>query len=242
MAAGLSFELLACRLSFFVDGIVRFPDRASNTFRGALGFVLPEEIFRPRLECGPSGLADAPRPFVLQAKELDGLSVAGSSFGCDLNLFDPSLEPEFKQAFQTLAERGITPSRTRLRLEKWESRPVVIRLDEVAPVTRLRVTFETPTELKGWDGDGFPPFEVLACRLRDRISALISLYGQPAPGIAIGGGRVPRLTRHRLQSLRRAGQKRAGHRRRTGSRERQQDKFPHGAEPSAGRRDGLGRV
>jgi hypothetical protein len=181
MAAGLSFELLACRLSFFVDGIVRFPDRASNTFRGALGFVLPEEIFRPRLEGGPSGLADAPRSFVLQAKELDGQTVAGSSFGCDLNLFDPSLEPEFKQAFQTLAERGITPSRTRLRLEKWESRRVPIRLDEVEQVTRLRVTFETPTELKGWDGGGFPPFEVLACRLRDRISALKSLYGQPAP-------------------------------------------------------------
>ena len=181
MAAGPSFELLACRLSFVVDGIVRFPDRAANTFRGALGFVLPEEIFRPRLEGGPSGLADAPRSFVLQTKALDGQTVAGSSFGFDLNLFDPSLEPEFKRAFQSLAERGITPSRTRLRLEKWESRRVVIRLDEVEQVTRLRVTFETPTELKGWDGNGFPPFEVLACRLRDRISALKSLYGQPSP-------------------------------------------------------------
>ncbi len=177
MAAGLSFELLACRLTFYTDGMVRFPDRASNTFRGALGFVLPEQIFRPRLDGGPSGLADAPRLFVLQAKELDGRTVAGSSFGFDLNLFDPSLETEFKRAFQTLAERGITPSRTQSRLESWESRRVVIRLDEVEPVTRLHVHFETPTELKGWDGNGSPPFGVLACRLRDRVSGLRALYG-----------------------------------------------------------------
>ncbi len=181
MAAGLSFELLACRLTFYADGIVRFPDRASNTFRGALGFVLPEAIFRPRLARGPSGLADAPRPFVLQAKELDGQTVARSSFGCDLNLFAPTLEAQFKRAFETLAERGITPSRTPLRLEKWDSRRVLIRLADVEPVTRLRVHFETPTELKGWDGNGWPPFEILACRLRDRLSALRSLYGQAEP-------------------------------------------------------------
>ncbi len=186
MAAGLSFELLACRLTFWTDREVKFPDRASNTFRGALGFVLPEAIFRPRIEGGPSGLADAPRSFVLQTKELDGQTIARGSFGFDLNLFDPGLEAEFKRAFERLAERGITPARTRLRLESWDSRRVVIPLGQVEPVTQVRVNFETPTELKGWDGRGLTPFDVLACRLRDRISALKSLYGLAAPPQAPG--------------------------------------------------------
>jgi hypothetical protein len=180
MAAGLSFELLACRLCFSTDGEIHFPARASNVFRGALGYVLPEEIFRPKSTRGPSGLADAPRPFVLQAKELDGLTVASSSFGCDLNLFDPRQEPEFKRAFERVAETGIGPTRTRLRLLEWTARPVEVRLNEAHPASRVRVHFETPVELKGWDGEGLPGFGVLLSRLRDRLSALRALYGAGA--------------------------------------------------------------
>lgn len=180
MAAGFNFELLACRLSFSTEGHIRFPARASNVFRGALGYVLPEETFRPKSTGGPSGLADAPRPFVLQAKELDGLVIAGSSFGCDLNLFDSGLEPVFRQAFERLAEVGIGPARTPLKLLAWVARPVEVRLDETQPASRVRVHFETPTELKGWDSAGLPAFGVLMRRLRDRVSALRTLYGDGA--------------------------------------------------------------
>jgi hypothetical protein len=45
---------------------------------------------------------------------------------------------------------------------------------ESGPVSRLRVHFLTPTELKGADT---PEFGVLLSRIRDRISTLRDLYG-----------------------------------------------------------------
>jgi len=87
----------------------------------------------------------------------------------------PQPETEFKRRFKTWPKRDHA-SRTQSAGELGVRR-VVIRLDEVEPVTRLRVHFETPTELKGWDGNGSPPFGVLACRLRDRVSGLRALYG-----------------------------------------------------------------
>lgn len=176
MAAGQSFEVLACRLSFTSSGAVRFPATAANVFRGALGYVLAGEIFRPRRAEGPSGLADPPRPFVLRADELDGRVVDGS-FELGLNLFDPALETEFKTAFERLAGLGITGQRVKLRMEGWSASRVVIRLDEAEAASRVRVRFETPIELKGWNGEGVPPFRVLASRLRDRLSSLRALYG-----------------------------------------------------------------
>ncbi|MBE0657778.1 MAG: hypothetical protein IH602_08800, partial [Bryobacteraceae bacterium] len=129
MAAGQSFDVVACRLSFSSAAPVRFPATAANTFRGALGFVLREEIFRPRQTAGPSGLADPPRPFVLQADSLDGQTLDGG-FELGLNLFDASLEPEFKSAFEKVAASGITAQRVKLRLEGWTARRVVIALDD----------------------------------------------------------------------------------------------------------------
>jgi hypothetical protein len=176
-AADLDFELLACRISLRAGREIRFPTRASNTFRGALGFVLPEAIFRPRSETGPSGMADPPRPFVLQAKELDSLPVTGGSFGLNLNVFDPALEPDFREAFERLAATGITPARIPLQIEQWRSERIALSLAPAAGVARVKVHFQTATELKGWDGQSLPPFHTLACRLRDRISGLRSLYG-----------------------------------------------------------------
>jgi hypothetical protein len=187
MTAGLNLELLTCRLSFFVEGEVQFPTPASNLFRGALGYQLHERIFRPKQHGGPSGLADPPRPFVFQTKELDGRSIKNSSFGFDLILFAPDLESTFREAFVRLAATGIGPSRTPLRLLNWDSRHVGIRLDEVEPASLIRVHFETPTELKGWDGAGLPPFGVLMRRLRDRISALRALYGRGALDMDFAG-------------------------------------------------------
>lgn len=179
MAAGRDFTLLACRLSFSPSAPVRFPATAANTFRGALGYVLDEGVFRPRLSDGPSGLADPPRPFVLQSDALDGRTVEGR-FEIGLNLFDPSIEPAFRQAFERVAVEGITARRVRLRLEDWAAAEVVIHLEESPEAHRVRVNFSTPTELKGWNGEGLPPFGVLARRLRDRISTLRELYG-PGP-------------------------------------------------------------
>jgi hypothetical protein len=177
-AAGLDFSLLACRVSFSATREIRFPARAANTFRGALGYVLPNELFRPRHQSGPSGMVDQPRPFVLQAKELDSIVLSGGSFGIDLNLFDPALEPAFRDAFARLAAAGITAARVPLTLESWRSVRLSFSLaPEPGEFVWLRVRFLTPTELKGWDGQGLPPFATLACRLRDRISGLRALYG-----------------------------------------------------------------
>lgn len=201
MAAGQIFEVLACRLSFAPSEPVRFPATAANTFRGALGYVLNESVFRPRQTTGPSGLADPPRPFVLQADSLDGQTLDGG-FELGLNLFDASLEPEFKSAFEKVAASGITAQRVKLRLEGWTARRVVIGFDDAAAASRVRVRFDTPVELKGWDGVGLPPFGILVRRLRDRVSALRELYGpgpleidfrgfgERADGVSALGGRM----------------------------------------------------
>jgi hypothetical protein len=194
MAAGQSFEVLACRLSFSACGTVRFPAAAANTFRGALGYVLPEGIFRPHRAVGPSGLADSPRPFVLRADELDGQALDGR-FELGLNLFDPALEAVFRDAFGRLADGGITAQRVRLRMEGWTARRVVIWMDEAEPARSVSVRFESPIELKGWDGEGVPPFGILARRLRDRVSSLRALYG-PGPleiDFLAFGGRADRV-------------------------------------------------
>jgi hypothetical protein len=186
MAAGRSFDVLACRLHFLADEPVRFPETAANTFRGALGYVLDQSIFRPRQSGGASGLADPPRPFVLQAEALNARTVEGG-FDLGLNLFDPSLELEFKAAFEQVAAAGITARRRKLRLDGWTARRVTIPLTDAPEASRVRVRFETPVELKGWDGDGLPPFGVLARRLRDRLSALRALYGPGALEIDFQG-------------------------------------------------------
>src|SRR6202042_500986 len=55
--------------------------------------------------------------------------------------------------------------------------PVSVNLDpQEAPVSRIRVEFQTPTELKSADGDA-QDFSVLLARARDRVSTLRSLYG-----------------------------------------------------------------
>jgi plasmid stabilization system protein ParE len=45
------------------------------------------------------------------------------------------------------------------------------------PVSRIRVQFQTPTELKAAFGDAMD-FAVLLARARDRVSTLRSLYGE----------------------------------------------------------------
>jgi hypothetical protein len=154
---------------------------------------------------GPSGLADWPRPFVFRATHLDGRTIhAGESFHFDLNLFDihsPAVA-YLVLAFAQLAREGLGPRRSRVELANvsqldaqghpaaaiFEGRSLVLQQNvaplevnlalSTEPVTRLRVRFLTPTELKsGQQVAGRPEFSILAARIRDRVSTLRELYG-----------------------------------------------------------------
>lgn len=156
---------------------------ASNTLRGALGFHLPEEWFRPSNGSGPSGLRDRPRPFVLRASALDGVEIpACQPFEFDLNLFAPDALETFYQAVFAVCREGITAERIRLDLLDWQYEELTLDISPRAGAPdRIRVNFLTPTELKGLPCHSTAPrFDILLARLRDRISALRNFYG-PGP-------------------------------------------------------------
>ncbi len=163
-------------------------------------------MFEPSaVASGPSGLADWPRPFVFRATHLDGRTVAaGESFHFDLNLFDlqSPATAYLVLAFAQLAREGLGLGRSRVELTavlqldqngdpgvsifnstsfvlQQAGPPLELSLD--APphsVTRLRVHFLTPTELKsGQQLAERPEFAILAARIRDRLSTLRELYG-----------------------------------------------------------------
>lgn len=163
-------------------------------------------MFEPAsIAAGPSGLADWPRPFVFRATHLDGQTVpAGESFHFDLNLFDVhnSAVAYLVLAFGQLAWEGLGPRRSRVELAgvsqldaqgdaaaaifdgtsllmQQNAPPLELNLAPSAePITRLRVRFLTPTELKsGQQLAGRPEFSILAARIRDRVSTLRELYG-----------------------------------------------------------------
>lgn len=155
---------------------------------------------------GPSGLADWPRPFVFRATHLDGCTIAAESrFHFDLNLFDTD-SPAIAYlvlTFAQLAREGLGPGRRRVELVTVEQlskqgEPFAVIYDSIsatvqqnvsplkldlAPgtesVTRVRVRFITPTELKSGDRlAATPEFGILAGRIRDRISTLRECYGE----------------------------------------------------------------
>ena len=180
----MTFDLEACRFHFSARDILHFPrGQAGNVLRGALGSILRKitraedysRIFEPAAPgfaagAGPSGLADWPRPFVIRAASLDGQTLKpGDPFSFGLNLFDirnPALE-HVTRAFAQWAD-----------LISVERSQVVIDLSPGStPVSRIRVEFQTPTELKAAGGVGSAEFSVLLARARDRVSTLRSLYG-----------------------------------------------------------------
>lgn len=176
----MTFELLACRFRLTARQSIRFPPgRAGNVVRGALGTILRRlacaedyaRIFEPRSQgAGPSGLADWPRPFVIRAAALDGQTLKpGDPFSFDLNLFNthaPTLG-HFTKAFAEWA-----------CLLSVEQTAVTVDLSPGSePVSRIRVKFQTPTELKTADGLATAEFAVLLARVRDRLSTLRGLYG-----------------------------------------------------------------
>ena len=165
-------------------------------------------IFAPQSVNGPSGFADAPRLFVLRPRDLEGHRFRpGDKFRLDVHFFDldEGLLTHFILAFLQFAREGLGPGRVpvelitvwALMLERQPGEIVWSRTDDhsgilPAPlaidlhptggptIERLRVEFRTPTELKS-EGSirTVPEFAVLFRRVRDRISTLASLYGQP---------------------------------------------------------------
>src|SRR5205807_9669548 len=112
-AVPLTFELFAFRLSFrALESLYFPPGKAGNVIRGALGCTFSKFVCQPacpgartcdrRFTCayarlfeptarteGPSGFADWPRPFVIQAAHLVGRSIAPrESFHFDFFVFE----------------------------------------------------------------------------------------------------------------------------------------------------------
>jgi hypothetical protein len=224
----LNFSLYAYRFEFQARETVRFaPGSAANAFRGAFGHLLrriacrPEcdgpktcswrqqcvyaRLFEPSWQEGPSGFADAPRPFVIRAAALDGCRFQqGALFPIDVHVFDVA-EPVLEylvMVFLRLATEGIGAGRGRIDLRRVHalgadgkpsacvyeegrgtdsSRRDLIQLpllsDDSAPVQTATIRFQTPTELKS-RGEVLrsAPFWAVFARARDRVATLASLY------------------------------------------------------------------
>jgi hypothetical protein len=152
----------------------------ANFLRGGFGKALRNidpgayhRLFEPRSIEGPSGLRDAPRPFVFRVVEQN--VAAGQRFDFGLHLFDIPGAPAalLERAFLELAE-----------VERVEGKTLRLPMPPVAPArgtepSRIRVRFITPTELKGRDlpPGARPEFGVLFARIRDRLSTLRAFYG-----------------------------------------------------------------
>jgi len=214
------FAFRAFRFEFQAQGPVFFPrGMAGNIFRGAFGQIfrrvcegqeddLYARIFAPQSISGPSGFADAPRPFVLRPRDLEEHQFRpGDTLYLDVHLFDldERLLAYFIVTFLQLAREGLGLGRVpvglvavrSLTLERqpgetvWSQSndrsdilpaPLKIDLSLTGGITveHLRVEFRTPTELKS-EGlvSTIPEFAILFRRVRDRISTLASLYRRP---------------------------------------------------------------
>jgi hypothetical protein len=179
------FELQRLRFHFVAKRAIHFPlSKPANVLRGAFGAALRRmtddaaysQIFAPASIDGPSGFAAAPRPYVFRARHLDARTVAaGEPFDFEVNLFDlrAKIVEDLTSAVSELPHaeiQQIDRERQSVDLESHGDR-----------VTRLRVEFLTPTELKSGDRlAARPEFPILFARIRDRVSTLRDLYG-PGP-------------------------------------------------------------
>jgi hypothetical protein len=172
----VTFQLEACHFHCSARRVIQFPTgMAGNVLRGALGSALRQvasaedyaRLFEPASPGrGPSGLSNLPRPFVIRCRALNGTVQPGDHFCFDLHLFDiPALE-HFTKAFAQWVD-----------VISVDHRAVTVDLGARSnPVSRIRVHFLTPTELKAASADAID-FAVLLARARDRVSTLRSLYG-----------------------------------------------------------------
>ena len=156
----MQFTVQVCTLRFrAIDAIGFPPPSAGNTLRGALGDWLrhasnPERYrywFAPKAANGPSGLADAARPFVLRAQALDDRQVApGEEFAFDVHIFPGGAAgPQvLADTFHMAATHGLGAGRGRPRLIEVTGREQSVNVLQPVPAARARVDFLTPTELK----------------------------------------------------------------------------------------------
>ncbi|HUS05725.1 MAG TPA: CRISPR system precrRNA processing endoribonuclease RAMP protein Cas6 [Bryobacteraceae bacterium] len=194
----MQFHLLHCRFHFQAIDWVRFEKTAGNAVRGAVGQLLrslpctpncpqqhsPEirncaygRIFRPSAAPAlPLGYASPPRPFVLRTRSLDGLVVEpAGSFFIDLHLFAPDELGWFRELFSKVSTQGLGRDRGRAELLSVDTQAIQLPLQASdCSCHRLTMQFLTPTELK--PSEVPPPFHVLFTRIRDRVSALHTLY------------------------------------------------------------------
>jgi hypothetical protein len=215
LASGLELRLRACCFRFrAVDSVYFPPFKAGNVLRGAFGGIAPAPATVP-----PGGLADPPRPFVLRAAHLDGKRFAsGDAFAFSANVFDlhRPVASSLKDTCAAWAVTGLGPRRGRAELLSVEEEFITIDLRHGTPASECTLRFSTPTSLKGNPSRDEIPFDILFARLRDRISALCTIYGG-APLEADFGGLGARAAR--IQTTRRNLQYRAVERRssRTGA-------------------------
>jgi CRISPR-associated endoribonuclease Cas6 len=181
----VTFDLTACRVQLAARRAIHFPPgMAGNVLRGALGSALRKtagaevyaRIFRPSAQgAGPSGLLDHPRPFVLRCAELNARVLQpGDPFCFGLHLFDTrdSILDHLTRAFSHWAG-VISIAQRRLSIDLNTSNQ---------RVSRIRVEFQTPTELKANGQLANSSFPALLARARDRVSTLRALYGEgPLP-------------------------------------------------------------
>jgi hypothetical protein len=224
----VTFEVLPLRFEFEALDEIHLPvGRTGNVFRGALGDLLRKvacrpdcpgakdcphrdacayaRFFEPRLDTGPSGLSDPPRPFVLRPHDAADQTIPpGGWLRLDLHLFDvrTTYLPYLIAALSQLSTTGLGPGRGRAVLRNvfavnergaaaeplFKSGHMLsdvsfcnIRLcldpkEAICPSVWLR--FVTPTEIKS-EGKIVPrpEFRILIARLRDRIAGLDQLYG-----------------------------------------------------------------
>jgi len=168
-------------------------------------------IFAPRVadECGPADMVDLPRSFVLRPQTLNELRLnPGETFTIDLHLFDlsqPCLR-YFILALSELAEEGLGAGRPRVCLESVarlgmdgslqgvvfdkqgirsdaERQSISLSLDPpTVSVSRLLLSFHTPTELKHRGALlREPHFPAIMVRTWDRIKVMRWLYQSANP-------------------------------------------------------------
>lgn len=199
----MTFDLIALRLSFVAPAAIRFPQHsAANLLRGILGAAIlktsPADYarrFAPELAGGPSGLRQAPRPYVFRAANLAGASIsAGEPLHFGINLF------ETKDAAIDLFARAFEP---RFGAASIETKSIYLPVEaDGIDAARVRVRFLTPTTIKGSERPEFGP---MLARIRDRASTIRDLYGEgplPIDFKAVGErARAARMTRCELERV-----------------------------------------
>jgi CRISPR-associated endoribonuclease Cas6 len=183
----LIFRLRPHRFYFRVKESVFFPPaKAGNVLRGALGAGL-SQLTAPA-STSPAGFLTPPRPFVFRAAHLDGKRIEGGEcFDFEINIFDlrRPVGEIFTRIFSGWATAGLGPRRGRVDLiSVAAAEEIRLHLTSSCPASKCSLAFRTPTDLKGSiSNKGITsneelPFDLLFARVRDRISALQTIYGE----------------------------------------------------------------